>query len=168
MSKQSTPSGTGSPQNRLHFEEEPRDSTFEKRRVFFERNKRHRNRFCTCPACGYPTLRRREAYEACPLCHWEDDGRDKPGVDDEPDAPNHVSLAQARRNFSQAYSIWSHDEQGDFSPENWQRVFAPVVQRRKQHLCRLYDALMDISDIEQIRRLWGEIRYCLRNRSCNS
>ncbi|TNL01225.1 hypothetical protein CYD30_28230 [Kosakonia cowanii] len=28
-----------------------------------------------CPCCGYLTLTERGAYDICPVCHWEDDGK---------------------------------------------------------------------------------------------
>jgi hypothetical protein len=36
----------------------------------------HGGVFVTCPCCGYPTLRSRDAYDICELCNWEDDGQD--------------------------------------------------------------------------------------------
>jgi len=139
-------------------------TAFAGRRVFFERNQKHRHRFFVCPACGYPTLHRRFSYESCSLCHWEDDGQDDPRADEPNGGPNDSSLTQARRNFNQTYSVWSWEEQGEFSQENWHRIFAPEAQERKAVLCRLYDRLMEVSEIDEIRHIWGEIRYRLRNR----
>jgi hypothetical protein len=65
----------------------------------------------TCPACGYPTIDVRGAYEICSLCAWEDDGQDDPGQlgnaagappDMVTNGPNHdYSLTEARRNFAE-------------------------------------------------------------------
>ena len=54
----------------------------------------------TCPCCGYPTLTRRAAFEACPLCGWVDDGQDDPRASAVWEGPNQgLSLAESRRNF---------------------------------------------------------------------
>jgi hypothetical protein len=80
---------------------------FEERRRVFEDAGR-----VTCPACGYPTIGERTAYEICSLCAWEDDGQDdnphRPegyhdyfGPDDVAGGPNHdYSLTEARENFA--------------------------------------------------------------------
>jgi hypothetical protein len=80
---------------------------FEARRRTFEDAGR-----VTCPACGYPTIGERCAYEICSLCAWEDDGQDdnphRPdgyreyfGPDDVAGGPNHdYSLKEARENFA--------------------------------------------------------------------
>jgi len=107
-------------------------TSFAKRRTFFERNKRHRNRFAACPACGYPTLRHRNSYDSCPLCHWEDDGQDDPWADQPNGGPNDSSLTQARRNFEKTYSVWGLEEQGDFSAENRNRIYSPTARKEKE------------------------------------
>ena len=80
---------------------------FEDRRRVFEDAGR-----ATCPACGYPTIGERCAYEICSLCAWEDDGQDdnahRPegyhdsfAPDDVAGGPNHdYSLTEARENFA--------------------------------------------------------------------
>lgn len=53
---------------------------------------------CTCPCCGYITLRERANWESCPICSWMDDDLQSY----EPDfvgGPNDVSLREAQRNF---------------------------------------------------------------------
>lgn len=50
-----------------------------------------------CSCCGYLTLRERGGYEICPVCFWEDDGSAQP---DRASAPNHMTLAEGRRNFA--------------------------------------------------------------------
>ncbi len=53
-----------------------------------------------CPACGYPTLDERAAYEICMLCSWEDDGQDGRDADQVYGGPNSdYSLSEARQNF---------------------------------------------------------------------
>lgn len=80
---------------------------FEQRRRVFEDAGR-----VTCPACGYPTISERTAYEICSLCAWEDDGQDDNAhrpegyhdyflPDDVAGGPNHdYSLTEARENFA--------------------------------------------------------------------
>src|SRR5471032_1257400 len=66
---------------------------FEERRRVFEDAGR-----VTCPACGYPTIGERTAYEICSLCAWEDDGQD-----DNPHRPegyHDYSLTESRENFA--------------------------------------------------------------------
>ena len=56
-----------------------------------------------CPCCGYLTLPARGEYDICPVCFWEDDDPQEefgqPAAE-RPEAPNHVHLWQARRNYA--------------------------------------------------------------------
>ena len=53
-----------------------------------------------CPCCRYPTLTRRNDYDICELCNWEDSGHDDPYADDICGGPNgDYSLTEARANF---------------------------------------------------------------------
>jgi hypothetical protein len=53
---------------------------------------------CTC--CNYRTLHERGGYDICPVCLWEDDGRDDHDADVVRGGPNgDLSLAKARMNF---------------------------------------------------------------------
>ena len=52
-----------------------------------------------CPCCDYYTLPERAAYQACPVCYWEDDGQDLDRMD-EVSGPNHITLREGRRNYS--------------------------------------------------------------------
>ncbi len=47
------------------------------------------NKKYKCPCCWCLTLDEPKAWEICPVCFWEDGG----------DGPNHMTLAQARKNF---------------------------------------------------------------------
>lgn len=127
---------------------------FTERRMFFERAENHRNGNAVCPACGYPTLRYRNGYDYCSLCHWEDDGQDDPWADQPNGGPNDHSLAQARKNFENTYSAWSFAESEDFSESNQYRLFSEVAQREKKKLCELYDELMMLVTDEQIQHQW--------------
>jgi hypothetical protein len=51
-----------------------------------------------CRCCGYLTLTEYGGYEICPVCGWEDDPTTifESGVA----GPNHMSLAEARRQFA--------------------------------------------------------------------
>lgn len=42
----------------------------------------------TCPACGYPTLPERDAFEICEICFWQDDGQDDVDADEVKGGPN--------------------------------------------------------------------------------
>ncbi len=42
----------------------------------------------TCPACGFPTLEYRTAWESCIICDWEDDGQDEDDADEVYGGPN--------------------------------------------------------------------------------
>ncbi len=52
-----------------------------------------------CPCCDYYSLARRSAHDVCPVCYWEDDGTDL-GDMDELSRANHITLFDARHNFS--------------------------------------------------------------------
>ncbi|UJS18778.1 MAG: hypothetical protein L3J17_06910 [Candidatus Jettenia sp.] len=131
-----------------------RGSSFAKRRMFFERHETHSKGNAVCPACGYPTLRYRNGYDYCSLCHWEDDGQDDPWADQPNGGPNDHSLSEARRNFRDTYCVWSNDEAKDFSPTNQERLFSEAAQREKRILCSLYDGLMDLQEARDIEKQW--------------
>ena len=50
-----------------------------------------------CPCCGSRTLHERGCWDICLVCFWEDDGITDVDVIS---GPNHMSLAEARRNFA--------------------------------------------------------------------
>lgn len=52
-----------------------------------------------CPCCDYYTLPSRGSYSICAVCYWEDDGQDMDRLD-EVSGPNHITLRQARANFT--------------------------------------------------------------------
>jgi hypothetical protein len=52
-----------------------------------------------CPCCDHFTLEERAAWEDCPVCFWEDDGKDLDSLDT-PSGCNHgLTLRQGRENF---------------------------------------------------------------------
>lgn len=53
-----------------------------------------------CPCCNYKTLSAdtRGNYSICPVCFWEDDGTRNP---EDYSLPNHMTLAQGRKNFEE-------------------------------------------------------------------
>ncbi len=54
-----------------------------------------------CPCCDFVTLSERWEYLICPVCCWEDDGKDLDTLD-EPSGPNNgLTLRQSRSNFQQ-------------------------------------------------------------------
>jgi Cysteine-rich CPCC len=53
-----------------------------------------------CPCCYCKTLSERDIYEICPVCFWEDDGKDDHNADTVRGGPNgRLSLTQARVNY---------------------------------------------------------------------
>lgn len=136
---------------------EVRDTAFAKRRLFFERHSAYRDGYAVCPACGYPTLAQRGEGEHCPFCHWNDDGQDDPWADLPNGGPNDHSLAVARRNVEETGTVWSFTEAPDFSIHARERLFSERAQRRKQALRVLYDGLMSLHEVDEIRRQWARI-----------
>lgn len=58
----------------------------------------------TCPACGYPTLAERNAWNICGLCWWEDDGQDDSEADKVWGGPNgSYSLTEYRIAFHERF-----------------------------------------------------------------
>lgn len=52
----------------------------------------------TCPCCEFKTLQTKGEYDICPVCYWEDDGNLNPLYYS---SPNHMTLAQGRKNFAE-------------------------------------------------------------------
>jgi hypothetical protein len=52
-----------------------------------------------CPCCDYKTLAERGANTVCPVCFWEDDGRDFERLDENSPANDNLTLLKARSNF---------------------------------------------------------------------
>jgi hypothetical protein len=52
-----------------------------------------------CPCCGHATLSERGGYQICPVCFWEDDGRDTATVD-RVTGPNDRTLREARVSYA--------------------------------------------------------------------
>ncbi len=95
-----------------------------------------------CPCCGYPTLARRDAYEICCLCIWEDDGEDDANTDGWGGGPNGAySLTQARANVVAFGSM--------YHPENNTTVTgndSAEIVALKQELIGLYEALPSVGE----------------------
>ncbi|WP_420535457.1 CPCC family cysteine-rich protein [Actinomadura viridis] len=53
-----------------------------------------------CPCCAYMTLSIRGMHEICPVCGWEDTGIGDSEPDEYQGGPNHVTLTDARKNFT--------------------------------------------------------------------
>jgi hypothetical protein len=93
----------------------------ERRRRFDDAARRLPERRWTCPCCAYPTLAERGVAETCPLCRWEDDGRDDGQL---VEARDGTTLARARAEADgrldpeavEAYLAWLDD------PSLWPRV----------------------------------------------
>ena len=55
-----------------------------------------------CVCCGYHTLSERGAYDICSVCFWEEDGT---LVANAHSGPNHMTLGEARANFSKLGAV---------------------------------------------------------------
>lgn len=103
----------------------------------------------TCPCCGYPTLRRRAAFEACPLCGWVDDGQDDPRASAVWEGPNRgLSLAESRRNFERHLSCL---------PPSWGGAGesgSAELCEAKRALIAAYDELQGASRPDDLTTVW--------------
>lgn len=146
-----------------YWEPSPRwlGTAYAQRRGFFESHPEHCNGHVPCPACGYPTLRRRNSYDYCSLCNWEDDGQDDPHTHERWDESNDNSLDQARANFEQTCCVWPLAKRGDFSPWIEARLFDPRAIEARRRICRAYDALMALATPAEIAAQWEEIERML-------
>ena len=136
---------------------------FEDRRRVFEDAGRQ-----TCPACGYPTISERAAYEICSLCAWEDDGQDdnphRPegyhdyfAPDDVAGGPNHdYSLTEARENFANNVTSYRPADI-DFESE---RAMTAIKREIVNAYDRAVNGLIDVDRAEEdaqyfFARLYG-------------
>jgi len=116
----------------------------------------------TCPCCGYPILSRRNWYEICHLCWWEDDGHDDPDVHEESGA-NHrddldgpaYTLWEARLNFEKNGIMF------DVIDERYQRIGLPSAENRKR-LISLFEAISTEQDIRQQKQQFRMITVLLK------
>ena len=63
--------------------------------VYKEQIRRLINAKINCPCCGYVTLLKRNDYEICPVCFWQDDILDEDGFS----GANSATLSEAQKNF---------------------------------------------------------------------
>ncbi|WP_035232683.1 CPCC family cysteine-rich protein [Alcanivorax nanhaiticus] len=95
-----------------------------------------------CPCCGYPTLERRDAYEICHLCIWEDDGEDDANTQGWGGGPNGAySLTEARANVV-AFGTMYHPENNTTVTGN----DSAEIVALKQELIGLYEALPSVGE----------------------
>ena len=79
-----------------------------------------------CPCCDYRTLAERGVKTVCPVCFWEDDGRDFEHLDEKSSANDNLTLLKARANFQQIgacserwlHKVCSPDERGSYEYES--------------------------------------------------
>ena len=118
----------------------------------------------TCPCCGYPTLKRRDWYEICSVCRWEDDGHDDADAQEVSSANSdpegrQVTLTQARADFSQYRNSLASD--GGDSQGSGDATAAQLVG--------LFDRLLATSRAEhrepvkspEVRKLFREVKGLL-------
>ncbi|MGB2247580.1 MAG: CPCC family cysteine-rich protein [Alcanivorax sediminis] len=95
-----------------------------------------------CPCCGYPTLERRDHYEICCLCIWEDDGEDDADTQGWGGGPNGAySLTEARANFVAFGTMYHPDNNTTVTGNDSAEITA-----LKQELIRLYEALPSVGE----------------------
>jgi hypothetical protein len=64
-------------------------------------------KFQLCPCRKLPTLERRNTFEVCVVCFWEDDSQDDPHADEVWGGPNgDYSLTRARNNFASHFHMY--------------------------------------------------------------
>lgn len=92
-------------------------SQFHERRTIFDIYIKERKiSVVTCPSCGYPTLKRRGAYEICGICKWEDDGQDDEDANEIRGGPNsNLSLNESRLNIGRKIFILSKKTNGNIN-----------------------------------------------------
>jgi hypothetical protein len=122
----------------------------------------------TCPCCGYPTLAERGGYEICPLCFWEDDGQDENSGALFVPGPNHgYTLAQARQNFKQYYTMYDPSNKHLFQTTTVKKDFlGNVVLDKvalKKKIIKKYEVFFSMLDGEAKEELWEEISKLERN-----
>ena len=94
-----------------------------RRRRFDEAAAKLPERRWTCPRCAFPTLEERGVSEICPLCRWEDDGRDDAQL---VETRHGATLARARAEAEgvlaplavEAYLAWMSDP----TPASWAKA----------------------------------------------
>lgn len=133
---------------------------FAKRRQFFERNPQHRNGYCVCPSCGYPTLTTRHCYSYCTLCCWEDDGQDDPWGHYLNGGPNSGTLNQSRKNFTETMTMYSSEELDEMEGDYKKRILDD--RERTIKICSLMDRLMNVKKDTEIKRIWLEIESAFK------
>lgn len=142
-----------------YWEPSPRwqGTAYARRRGFFEAHPEYGNDYVPCPACGYPTILRRNSYEYCSLCDWEDDGQDDPYAHECWGGPNgRITLDQARDNFEVTGCMYI-ETRHTLLPMTAALTFDPRVLKAKKRICRAYDALMTLPPGADIAAQWEEI-----------
>ena len=63
-----------------------------------------------CPICGHIYLG--ESFDDCPVCDWEYTGTEEQYDENEYNSPNHMTIKQAKENFSKGLNIWGEPLSG--------------------------------------------------------
>ena len=103
----------------------------------------------TCPCCGHRTLDEGPAaYELCPVCHWEDEGRHD---DDEltRQGPNGMTLAEGQRRYRRYGSAALHIREQARPPRadepldpTWEAQPAPSPDEERRQLLPDFGVLL--------------------------
>lgn len=111
-----------------------------------------------CPCCGYPTVGQPASYEICPICSWEDDGRDGGG-------PNAGSLADAQRYFREYMTSYSptHEFSPQYQRPGWRFVHQEELSPRrldfKRQLIAALEQYVAEPDLHCRGELWRHLPY---------
>lgn len=117
----------------------------------------------SCPCCGYPSLTSRGMTEICPLCEWQDDGRDNAQADLVPTSGCNSpwSLAQARSNFE------THGCKYDPSAHYYDQYKAhqhPSMLTAKDRLIAKFEQLLDIDPANKTwMKVWIGVLCCTQD-----
>lgn len=78
------------------------------RKIFDEYILKNKLNIYTCPCCWFPTLRKRNVYDICQICNWEDDWQDFFNQNIVKWWPNwNLSLLEAKKNI---YWFFDYDK----------------------------------------------------------
>lgn len=125
---------------------------FEARRAWYDLHPKVRHGRFTCPCCGYPTLLRRDYYDGCPLCNWDDECLDDETVDKQAGMNSLESLREARRDFDTLGTIYPEDGSAEACADR-----DPNVKRLAGELRARYECLMKTTDPRELKQAWLDI-----------
>ena len=100
----------------------------------------------SCPVCGYLTLDKRNIFDICGICFWEDDGIDD-FEENEESGPNHMTLKEGRLIFQDAKSKLLNTKFNDNK----------LMETLKNSFIKLDNFIIQNNSINEIVKLQNEI-----------